>query len=523
MRTIIALAAAFGLFAAASSALAADTPSPPYPPLGLNLAGNSYWTTEHMFVDLMKSSSRWRAQCKDDKAFTWDNPLPKMDENGWPLEIGAEDAFLETYVVAAEQRDYLGNELIVFYEGKGRIEYALGWHLKSSAPGRDVVELGKGPLVLRISQTDPADHLRDIRVIQPEYESTYRTQVFRQEFLDRWRGFRAFRFMDWGATNGSKVRTWADRTRPTDRTQTQGGIALEYQIDLCNALKADGWFCIPHMADDDYVHHAARLIRDRLDPGLKAYIEYSNEVWNGIFEQSRYAQQKGKELGLGDPARPWEGGGMYYAIRSMQIFDIFQHEFGGRDRLVRVLAWQLNPWWFQNIILKTNDAHKHADAVAVAPYFGGNLDSVKTADQVAGWSVGQVLDACRKSVDERMAEVRQLAQLVRPMGLRVLAYEGGQHLVGTGGAENNQKLTDLFFAANRDPRMKQVYLDYLRAWKDAGGDLFMVFSSMGAPSKWGSWGILEHEGQDPTTAPKYQAVMEALRTDQTQTPAAATR
>ncbi len=96
------------------------------------------------------------------------------------------------------------------------------------------------------------------------------------------------------------------------------------------------------------------------------------------------------------------------------------------------------------------------------------------------------------------------------MGLKVLAYEGGQHLVGVGGAENNEKLMDLFIAANRAPRMKDIYLEYLRAWKDAGGDMFMIFSSTGAPSKWGSWGILEYQGQDPATAPKDEAVMEAL-------------
>ena len=512
MKSIMTLAVVFALsLLTAASVHAGEAAPSPYPLLGLNLAGNSYWTTEHMFVDLMKSSSRWRAQRKDAAKFTWDDPLPRMDANGWPLEVGADNAFLETFVVAAEQRAYLGKELVVLYEGKGKLDYALGWRLKSGAPGRDVVEVGNGPLVLRISQTDPADHLRNIRVIEPKNEAAAAQRVFRQEFLDRWRGFGAFRFMDWGSTNGSKVRTWEDRTKPTDRTQTEGGIALEYQIELCNELKADGWFCVPHMADDGYVHNAARLIHERLAPGLKAYVEYSNEVWNGIFEQSRYAQQKGKEMGLGEAARPWEGGGMYYSIRSVQIFDVFEQEFGGRDRLVRVLAWQLNPWWFQNIILKTNDAYKHADAVAVAPYFGGNLDDPKTADQVAGASMDQVLDACRKSAVERMKEVRALSDIVRPMGLRVLAYEGGQHLVGVGGAENNQKLTDLFIAANRDPRMKDVYLEYLRGWREAGGGLFMVFSSMGAPSKWGSWAILEYEGQDPATAPKYQAVAEALR------------
>ncbi len=257
MRTALALAVLL-LFAATSTSLAAETPQPAYPPLGLNLAGNSYWTTEHMFVDLMKSSSRLARRAQDGHQVHVGQPA--AEDGRERLAAGGrrkDNAFLETFVVAAAQRDYLGKELIVLYDGKGKITYAGGWKVKSHAPGRDVVELGKGPLVLQIRETDPDDHLRNIRVIQPEYESTYKTQVFRKEFLDRWRGFNAFRFMDWGATNNSKVRTWADRTRPTDRTQTQGGIALEYQIDLCNALHADGWFCIPHMADDDYVRHAA--------------------------------------------------------------------------------------------------------------------------------------------------------------------------------------------------------------------------------------------------------------------------
>src|SRR5690606_13171413 len=37
--------------------------------------------------------------------------------------------------------------------------------------------------------------------------------------------------------------------------------------------------------------------------------------------------------------------------------------------------------------------------------------------------------------------------------LSVIAYEGGQHLVGVFGVQNNDAITDLFTAANRDPRM----------------------------------------------------------------------
>jgi hypothetical protein len=91
-----------------------------------------------------------------------------------------------------------------------------------------------------------------------------------------------------------------------------------------------------------------------------------------------------------------------------------------------------------------------------------------------------------------------------------MAYEGGQHLVGHGGAENNEKLTQLFHAVNRHPKMKALYLRNLKDWEDAGGDLFCVFSSVGRPSKWGSWGVLEYAAQDPAQAPKYQALREYL-------------
>lgn len=37
------------------------------------------------------------------------------------------------------------------------------------------------------------------------------------------------------------------------------------------------------------------------------------------------------------------------------------------------------------------------------------------------------------------------------------------------------------------------------------------FSSMGRPSKYGSWGILEDMYQDPKSAPKYQALTEFIQ------------
>ena len=52
----------------------------------------------------------------------------------------------------------------------------------------------------------------------------------------------------------------------------------------------------------------------------------------------------------------------------------------------------------------------------------------------------------------------------------------------------------MFQAANRDPRMGELYLRHLAHWQASGGDLYVLFNSMGEYTKWGSWGLLEAEG-----------------------------
>jgi hypothetical protein len=91
-------------------------------------------------------------------------------------------------------------------------------------------------------------------------------------------------------------------------------------------------------------------------------------------------------------------------------------------------------------------------------------------------------------------------------GLKLVAYEGGQSLVGYNGAENNTALTALFGAVNRDAGMGPLYNQYLQNWVSSGGDMFVHYSDMGAYAKFGNFGALEYQDQDPTTSPKYQAL-----------------
>lgn len=102
-------------------------------------------------------------------------------------------------------------------------------------------------------------------------------------------------------------------------------------------------------------------------------------------------------------------------------------------------------------------------------------------------------------------------QVTEDRGITLVAYEGGQHITGNGHAiQDDPDFIAFHIGLNRDPRMKDRYLENFTNWKDEGGTLFVHFVDITYPSKWGSWGALEYLHQD--TAPKWEAVTEYNQT-----------
>lgn len=498
------------LLAASHAACAAGAAPNDNASLGINLGGVTYWSSEIVFVDLFKHSQTFKSQAPG-KGYAQGGPLDLTDD-GYVRSLAGGGHFADSIVLSQPTRGYPEGIYTCLYDGRGKIAFAYGVETVEEQPGRILIRVkaSQNLLTLRVIETDPSDPVRHIRVILPGFEQAYDEQPFHPDFLKRWERFNTLRFMDFQRTNDSKQTHWSDRATPAFQTQgDDAGVALEYMIRLSNTLGADPWFCMPHMASDDYVRSFAEMVKARLDPGLKIYVEYSNECWNGIFAQARYCRDKGKEMGLSD--NDYQAQLRYYSKRSVEIFGLWEEVFGGADRLVRVLAAQsANPWTSEQV-MDFERAYEHADALGIAPYFGNALGDPKRQDEVAQMTVDEVLDQCAEFIAEGNTTIARQAKLATQRGLRLVAYEGGQHLVGHGGAENNEKMTELFHAANRHPRMKALYLDYLAGWKQSGGTLMAIFSSMGAYSKWGSWGLLEYHGQDPAEAPKYQAVIQFLQ------------
>jgi hypothetical protein len=477
--------------------------------LGINIAGVTYWSSEIVFVDLFRHSQTFKSQAPG-KSYGQGGPLD-LTETGWVRSLAGDGQFADSIILSRPPLGYPAGVYTCFYEGQGKIQFAYRTKVVEDKPGQIRVQVNADQdlLTLRITETNPADPVRNIRVVLPGFEDTYRDQPFHPEFLKRWEKFKVLRFMDLQCTNNSEQANWSDR--PTLDMQTQGGeagVALEYLIQLANALHADPWFCMPHQATDDYVRHFAEMVKAQLDPNLKVYIEYSNECWNGIFTQAGYCRDKGKALGLSD--NDFQAQLRYYSKRSVEIFKVWEEVFGGTNRLVRVLAAQSANPWTSGQVMEFEEAYKHADALAIAPYFGNALGDPKTQNEVAQMTVDQVLDKCAEYIQQGNKTIAEQARAAKERGLRLVAYEAGQHLVGYGGAENNKPMEDLFHAANRHPRMKDLYLAYLAGWKANGGTLAVIFSSTRTWSKWGSWGLMEHHGQPPAEAPKYQAVIEFL-------------
>ena len=72
-------------------------------------------------------------------------------------------------------------------------------------------------------------------------------------------------------------------------------------------------------------------------------------------------------------------------------------------------------------------------------------------------------------------------------------------------SSNDEELTEFFIELNRQPMMGELYTQLLNQWKTVGGTLFMNYSDIGQPSRWGSWGVLEHI--DQKNSPKYDALV----------------
>lgn len=527
--------------------------------LALGLNGLADWSVQVPFLDLMKMSREWTGHLPGQYG-GWDAAklasVGALDEHGWVKRIPAELTGISTLILTDLPPDTYGvaGRYLVTWDGDGDLK--LGGRAENIAvqTGQASFDFAPGPsgVELMIQSVSAENPIRDIKIIRQDRLALYQGgEIFNPDWLARIKGVRTIRFMDWMATNNSKVSGLKDRPKVDDYTYTRAGAPMEIMIALANKLGANPWFNIPHLADDDLIRLYAKLAHDELDQGLIAHVEFSNEVWNWSFGQASWAEAEGKARWGRDAT--WV---QYYALRASEMADIWLQVYGeeAEVRLKRVLATQTGWLGLEDQILKAPEIvsegkpapYTHFDAYAVTGYFSAMLGSDDKRETVHEWIATSLqmatTEAEAKGLSGASAErfihehrydlafsqakaelasgavtgdptdsLSNLLDKILPYqanvaiqtGLELIMYEGGSHVVGMGASVDDPELTAFFQALNYSPQMAELYASLMQGWAKLTPAPFNAFVDVSAPSKWGSWGALRHLGDEN---PRWQMI-----------------
>ena len=481
------------LFCAASAAPQTATAHPAAPThLGANLQRITDWSFTPVYVDLMHQARKFGSA----KA-PWDESAT-LGRDGWPVgDFGV--------VLMIGATHYAGNagSYQLSFEGRAKVAAVassakvvqLSYNASQNRSSAQVV-LAASEDQLMLAFTDTGAGIRNVQLIRPGYDAR-KPPLFTSLFLNHIKRFKTLRFMEWLRTNNNPVTTWDSRVAP-DKVHyaSRAGVPWEHIIALANQNRHDIWINIPIGADDDYVQHLARLLKQTLKADSKIYIEYSNEIWNGGFEQYNSNRAMAIAQVQASPASVLAYDGQKtpaliafrrVALRLKEFSDIFRGVYGDQamfSTIRPVLGFQVVQYMTAKYGLDFINAvygppSRYFYAIAGAPYF--DLGEQQTLE---GLSTEQVLQAMEASI-KRPSIVPLLEAdmaLASWYGLKFLAYEGGPATFGPGSLAAKK-------AANLDPRMHGLCVDHLTRWYRQGGDMLMWFMAGAGnwDTRYGAW------------------------------------
>jgi hypothetical protein len=311
---------------------------------------------------------------------------------------------------------------------------------------------------------------------------------------------------------------------------------------MANAAGKDVWINIPHLAlgptyhlgATDYVTKVAQLFKygsdgvnpytgpagsgtpnpvpatgpiwPPLNPGLHLYVEFSNELWNGMFGQTNWiSNQANAAIAAKDPDLCYDGTTNQWTViprlmakAAMQVSDIFRSVYGDAAMMSQVrpvLAGQIANYGTYSGLSYLDrryagTAH-YLYGIAGAPY-------IDIVDESLPLTVDQIFTEMGSYQAAYLTPwISQLATTAQAHGIKALAYEGGQTLYPYQGNVANK------LAAQTDQRMKAQTVSLFRTWVAAGADLFCYFSLSSQWNNAGYWGLSPDITYDIDADPAY--------------------
>lgn len=487
--------------------------------LGTNMADNVYYLPARPLVN----QAKWLAPFVVGTASTWDTGgSVSVDANGFPTGFGSPT---------------ICNTVMMMYGGHANGTWTLTWDGPSNAITVDGATNNATSCVITKNQTDQTFIVRlrasGITAIRCTHSSDNIGQTFHPAFVTKCQKYQLLRLMNWCNPNYiGWTPNWSTRKTLNSYTNARASTTVagvpqqiyempwEYCYQLGNAASRDIWICFHHLASDAYIQSASQLIHAGLAPGLKVYVEFSNETWNSAFAQRQFCIDSGD----GTDTDPVRRGFIFNMDRAAAIGNIAKANMPGRTvRTVLGVQSSGGVAFWDYAASKIKPASLAAiDVISPAPYFGNYVassDALRDAI-VTGWNTSQAaakdvifsqirthLDA----VDGPYAQMTQWKAKCDSLGKMLIAYEGGQHLAlrGVDYASYAANVGQAMILANRDSRMGDLYEEYLEQWYlRSGGAIMCHYTDVFTPQQlYGSWGAQEYEGESTSTAFKYAAIL----------------
>ncbi len=558
------------------------------PPFQVNLSseGSRQW----IFANMLRSVEAWvyRSDASAAEAQALANEI-QVDAAGWPATFPADCRMRMHCGYQTGEETYLHGVFVLTWDGSGNVELQSSRNdgrdevvlLNDQAHGRFIRVIKdptkSAPLVF-VHSSDPANPVRNMRLWAPAYDGAgidltpssdlarghiagsleplpgQPEPMWHPQFLRHIAeapNAGVLRFMTWLKINQANwsrdVVEWNDRADPTysfaalttiDRSYNRYpvasyrqdlGLPYEWMIDLCNLTGKDLWIQVPHIASPDLIRQLARLCATRLNPNLRVWFEYSNEIWNGyagFIPQMNYARLTAA-LHFGVPfasvtgAQDAWGSGHLQGL-ALKTFEDEWRALGQPDaRLINVVAsFVASSSYGQGALDAVQEIDPHLpEVLAVTNYFGYDTQW----DIFSAHAFGANPGVWPESLFEKTKEIvgRNLhataaswaanAAVARAEGVPLVAYEGGQHMLpmGYGDWANPVHVDFMYFnyAFQRSPQIKDLYLEHYAIWNAIGGRTVSLYSDTGGMSFYGYWGAKEYVDQTPAEAPKWDAFL----------------
>ncbi|MCA2011889.1 hypothetical protein LCM17_10365 [Cereibacter sphaeroides] len=550
-RLLIALSAVLSLLACALPAAAQIdiAPREGRRALGINTAEVVGWSTELPFLDVARSATEWVGHTGDGWGGMSEAELfasGALDQDGWVVDFPRGLRKISTFVLQElpEGMTSAAGTWHVTWEGSAYLGFqgaVRNVRYGDNSATFDYIP-GQGGVLIEFNRGT----MRNLSVVhERNLERFAQGEIFNPDWLARVGDMEILRFMDWMRTNNSTLEHWADRPQVSDYSWARRGVPLEIMIRLANETGAEPWFTLPHLADEDYVTNFATMVRDQLDPSLRGWFEFSNEVWNWSFTQADWAEQSARARWNRDWA--WVQFGAVHAAEVMRQIDAVYE--GEEARRVRVLGLFTGWIGLEQDMLNAPDyiaedpanrpPHEFFDVVAVTGYFSGEMHTeeksplihewidashaaAEQAGRAAGLSGSALTDyvtahrfdqavelAVQDLIDGSVSgnvdnSVRDLidrtltyhAGVAAEYGLGLVMYEGGTHVVLSPSEHGDEEMAAFFEALNYSDAMGQVYDVLLEGWQSLTPAPFVAYMDVGRPSIWGGWGHLRHLDDD---------------------------